>query len=1473
MKGLIFLVLLALVVVHAIGLQNCTRPDTQAELANVAKDQLAADEEFADAKAGVERYDITLSGTVPNQAAKNRAETSVRDAIPAGRGRVRNELTVEPWPEAHFTAIHDGAKLTLSGLAANDEIRDALTGAAAAIPGVESVEADELTVATKLRDAGWSAALPGFLPGFFRDCEGGQIEANGDAVTLRGTFFSTQQRDSALQVARELVSAPDRITDETKLAQMKPPQFEIARENGRFTVSGVLPDTENGRALRNAMLDTDPDAEVELRRDVTDAPWLENVAEASQDFFAQITADGSLSAGEAGLGLEGVAKSERARDAALASVSGGLWEGVSVENGLKLPDPKDMDLTLRVMGDEVAAVGQVGTDEDRAALLAALRRAAPGKKITDALEVVPGVKLPNWWLKFPNIFGAFQADAEDAEMSVDGEKITFSGEMATAGGEDGLLAKLGEISGLSSPEMKLKWPEFRLPKFSLKRGDDGKAILTGEVANEELHGQILGAIRETDPNVDATGFTVGRNLKTPDWLANFGNWWPKLRGASPDATFDSADGKLTVDGEFADPAKTRELAGIFGGFEGFDFTLPNMPTMPAMPKVGKLRWPKFSLKRGDGGKLVLNGEAPNAEAHQKVVDSVKATDPEADVSGFKIGPPDLAMPDWLTKFPDWWPKLKTKAPKAEFEAGDGEIAVTGEGAETAAKDLFASIQGFEMPKFSLPKSNMPTMPKVGKLRWPKFSLKRGDGGKLVLNGEAPNAEAHQKVIDSVKATDPEADVSGFKIGPPDLAMPDWLTKFPDWWPKLKTKAPKAEFEAGDAGEIAVTGEGAETAAKDLFASIQGFEMPKFRLPKPNMPTMPKVGKLRWPKFSLKRGDGGKLVLNGEAPNAEAHQKVVDSVKATDPEADVSGFKIGPPNLAMPDWLTKFPDWWPKLKTKAPEAEFEAGDGEIAVTGEGAETAAKDLFASIQGFEMPKFSLPKPNMPTMPNVEMLRWPKFSLKRGDGGKLVLNGEAPNAEVHQKVIDSVKATDPEADVSGFKIGLPDLAMPDWLTKFPAWWPKLKEKSPDAEFEAGDGEIAVTGEGAETAAKDLFASIQGFEMPKFGLPKPNMPTMPKVGKLRWPKFSLKRGDGRKLVLNGEAPNADVHQKVVDSVKATDPEADVSGFKIGPPDLAMPDWLTKFPDWWPKLKTRVPNVSFDIADGEMTLEGEAKDAASAEQVAGLFGDFDGFTLTKPKLTMPKLRWPWLRIQGNKTRLKVEGEVATGREKDQLIAGLSKGPAKIDAAGLKTTPDVRPAPWAPKAGQVAADLAAAAKGGAKLEIEEGDVRVAATVDKGEDRAKFAESLKVAFGEDAEIENKLDVATTVAAKPMEAVEAPEIEVVLPQESVYFNKNDSYLHPGAERDKLMELVDKVDKLKRDDLTILIVGRADSRGNADYNAWLSQRRANNVLAYLNSLGIKGKVLNVKGLGEAESAPEDAGEGAWQKDRRVDIMIGREK
>jgi peptidoglycan-associated lipoprotein len=68
--------------------------------------------------------------------------------------------------------------------------------------------------------------------------------------------------------------------------------------------------------------------------------------------------------------------------------------------------------------------------------------------------------------------------------------------------------------------------------------------------------------------------------------------------------------------------------------------------------------------------------------------------------------------------------------------------------------------------------------------------------------------------------------------------------------------------------------------------------------------------------------------------------------------------------------------------------------------------------------------------------------------------------------------------------------------------------------------------------------------------------------------------------------------------------------------------------------------------------------------------------------------------------------------------------------------------------------------------------------------------------------------------------------------------------------------------------LIGRADPRGDSEYNMVLGGRRASSVATTLEQLGMSSQKISSTSRGEMDATGTD--EATWAKDRRVDVLLG---
>jgi outer membrane protein OmpA-like peptidoglycan-associated protein len=112
---------------------------------------------------------------------------------------------------------------------------------------------------------------------------------------------------------------------------------------------------------------------------------------------------------------------------------------------------------------------------------------------------------------------------------------------------------------------------------------------------------------------------------------------------------------------------------------------------------------------------------------------------------------------------------------------------------------------------------------------------------------------------------------------------------------------------------------------------------------------------------------------------------------------------------------------------------------------------------------------------------------------------------------------------------------------------------------------------------------------------------------------------------------------------------------------------------------------------------------------------------------------------------------------------------------------------------------------------------------------------------------------------------ELNVVV-KNDVLFDFNSSALRSSS-RSAMQEMASVFEKYPN--TTISVQGHADSVGTVSYNERLSQRRANSVAGYIESLGVRSNRVETLGYGESQPRATNTTASGRQLNRRVEIHV----
>ena len=133
-------------------------------------------------------------------------------------------------------------------------------------------------------------------------------------------------------------------------------------------------------------------------------------------------------------------------------------------------------------------------------------------------------------------------------------------------------------------------------------------------------------------------------------------------------------------------------------------------------------------------------------------------------------------------------------------------------------------------------------------------------------------------------------------------------------------------------------------------------------------------------------------------------------------------------------------------------------------------------------------------------------------------------------------------------------------------------------------------------------------------------------------------------------------------------------------------------------------------------------------------------------------------------------------------------------------------------------------------------------------------------------NRLDNCPNTSAGTRVDSKGCEIREIINLPGVNFQKNSSILLAGGKS----VLDDAAATLRLNpDIVVEVAGHSDSAGSAEYNVWLSDRRAKSVRNYLIDRGANARNLSARGYGEAEPLADNETAQGRARNRRVELRI----
>ncbi len=561
-----------------------------------------------------------------------------------------------------------------------------------------------------------------------------------------------------------------------------------------------------------------------------------------------------------------------------------------------------------------------------------------------------------------------------------------------------------------------------------------------------------------------------------------------------------------------------------------------------------------------------------------------------------------------------------------------------------------------------------------------------------------------------------------------------------------------------------------------------------------------------PDLEIRRNGNGQAVLMGSLPTPKYRNQILTAVQKSEPELEAANqMKVGK-YLEEPAWLKNFDTWWPLLQKSIPNASIEIKNNRLRITGEAADADAKGKIPGLLTAHLGSgFSVDAESV-TKPQLLM---PELEVSR-TGNLIAVSGKVPQQQL-DAITQALSQGGANVKTEGLKGGK-NFSNPNWLANIGSWWPDLVKLMPDASFSMSSSGLTVKGsateEDSEAKVRNLIAGFDGNAGKNAKL---------SIDPLKAPQLSL-AGDLNSLKIEGAVANAGEKSSILKGFG----KAKVDAAKLTAGErIHKSEWSSTIGSYMTNLIEDVGPVRLTIDGYDANISADITDAAQKKQI------IDDLKV----------------VMGG--RYKVAGDFRMVEKPTEAPKVAMTDTKPAEPAAPKTTPAPTPMKEEPKA------------------MSEEPKKTPAPEPKKEEPVKMVKAEPKP--EPKMVEPKKDE----PQKEEPAKEVSPLPLGEVAETFYFDKNSSYLS-SAEKQKLLKFSQTLQDHTNTKLKIVLVGHADYRGDKDYNIWLSERRAKRVLDSLKEDGFNGNAeMEIRALGEENAASAKAGESAWRKDRRVDVLI----
>ncbi len=1145
--------------------------------------------------------------------------------------------------------------------------------------------------------------------------------------------------------------------------------------------------------------------------------------------------------------------------------------------------------------------GRVDSAATKAALGTAAETAYGKGNVINDLNADIGFAAPSWAAKAGELAVALKAAGPDKVLVASGSSMLLAGiaasDSAKATAAVALRSLLGKDITLEDrvavvvPQPPPP-PAPKLPAAVEFRTAEAGLQLTGRIDSDATKAALnTAAVAAFGAGKVTSDLKVDAGSAVPAWIGKSDELLVALKRAGPGKVLVAAGDHAMLAGLASTGAEKDTAASALATLLGKDVSFDNRvavlppPPPPPPPKVPA----SVVFETSDAG-LQLTGRVDSEASKAAISLSAEAAFGAGKVKNELTADSGIAAPVWIAKSTELFTAFRAAGNGMALAATGNNLSLSGVAANDVEKAVAGNLLksllgkdiGFENRVAVLPPPP-PPLPKVPA----SIVVETTDTG-LRLTGRVDSEASKSAIAKAAEAAFGAGRVANDLTADGGVAAPAWSARALDLFTALKAAGPgKVLAATGD--KVVLTGHAAneaeraasETALTALLGKQVALDDRVAVLPTPPPPPPPpeKVPA----SVAFNTSDGG-LHLTGRVDSEATKAAIAAAAKAVFGAGKVVNDLTADGGVAAPVWSARTAEFLNVLHSAGPGKVLVATGDNASLAGVAANDTEKAASAKALSTLLGRAATLDARLvvlPPAPPPPQKVPASVQFSTSDAG-LHLAGRVDS--------DATKATLTAAALTTFGASMvtsdltadAGVATPTWKAKAADLLAALKAAGPgkvlvatgDNALLAGTAANEVEKVASERALSTLLGRGVRLDNRVALLPPPPPPPPPKV-----PASVEFRTSSDGLHLAGRVDSETTRAALVKAADAVYGAGKVTTTLVADSTVAVPRWNANAANLIAALKAAGPGKLLVATGDNVILAGvaanDAEKAASQKALATLLGkdvtvDDRVAVLPVPPPPAPApvappapvvaTLAPSVELHSSADGVKLLGRVDTDATRTAIGSAAEAvfGTGKV-ANELAVEPGTAPIGWQSHAIDIMGQLKS--WGSASVLRTDGNkVTLAGTAPSEADRQARANAVRRAIGLEVQIDNRI----AVSAMPQEIIKivTPALSCadLLKGLQISFDSGSSRLDATGKR-----LLDGVIACLTA-RSYQVVGYTDSVGTADFNDYLSLRRAERVAEYLRTRGVTSELKTAGGSSDNAVADNTSEQGRAQN-RRIEF------